>query len=235
MRIALCITGKLGGTGKFGSGEPINLDFAYYHYVKHLFDIPGNKVDVYCHYWSDNKNENINRLYKPVREEFEPATITNNLKSRITSINKCLDLVKNNGDGYDFIMISRYDIVLLSDFDFGSIPVGKFVASNWNDRWNRENHEEGFYDLWFISNMNYFRKLLTNIPDSYYNMNAHVFWRELYKERLGNKSDRLFYKYYVGYDYELVKRYYYQNNQEISNEKVKENLEKYIKNYRRKN
>tara|TARA_Y100001960_G_C14751867_1_gene868946 strand:- start:1608 stop:2429 length:822 start_codon:yes stop_codon:yes gene_type:complete len=63
MRIALCLTGLLGGlNGRNGIGKTIDPRNGYYWYNKNIFK--GNKIDVFIHTWQEN-DFNLIDLYKP--------------------------------------------------------------------------------------------------------------------------------------------------------------------------
>ena len=69
MKIALCLSGLLGGTGgRNGKGKIINPKNGYYWFYKNL--IKENNVDIFFHTWGDTNNDLIN-LYKPKSYLFE--------------------------------------------------------------------------------------------------------------------------------------------------------------------
>jgi len=228
MKIALCLAGKTGGTAKDGKGVSLDPRFGYEHHKRHVMDVGKNKVDVFMHCWNPDQIDELVRLYKPKRFLFEEPTTTNLLESRIISIKKCLELVRKTKIDYDFVMISRYDVILNADFDFNQLPKNKFIASHWNDRGKKNNHLTGFYDFWFIANLKIFNSILQNITKKFYKLSPHIFWRKKVNENL--KNNDIFYIYFVGIHFELTRRFYYYPN-DINNpeEMIKKNLEKFCK------
>ena len=123
------------------------------------------------HSWSINDKDILINLYNPVNNLFEEQEYFNRNKnyiesykeifcveSRVNSILRCLKLVKekeiNDNFNYDYVMITRFDIALLSDIIFEKLPLNKFIISNWNDRGYTNNILRGIYDMWFIANSN---------------------------------------------------------------------------------
>jgi len=233
MKIALCLAGRTGGVEKNRKSTNEKLDpiYSYNHYKKFILNIPGNDVDIYIHCWNPDEKSSIVRLYQPIDYIFENPVTDNNVESRTISIKKCLRMVEKSKIDYDFIMISRLDVVLLSPFNFSKLPAKKFIVSHWNDRGKTNNYETGFYDLWFIANLKIFNKLLKKIPENFYEFNPHFFWKRTFDRNF--KTDLIEYLYYVGKDYELTRRYYYPNNQ-ISDDEVKRNVANYIRNFQGK-
>lgn len=231
MKIALCLAGKTGGTAKDGLGVTLDPRFGYEHHKKHVLDVGKNDVDIYLHCWNPDQKRTLRKLYHPKRFLFEEPVTKNLLESRIISIKRCLELVERSKINYDFVMISRYDVILNADFDFDKLPKDKFIASHWNDRGSRNNHKAGFYDLWFIASLEIFNEVLDNIPKKFYNMSPHIFWRKRVNEKIGN--DEIEYIYYVGKHYELTRRFYYFPN-DINNpeEMIKKNLAKFFKKHK---
>ena len=71
MKVALCLSGLVGCSKKFGKGSPIDYRLPYQHFKKNISD---NQIelDVFMHSWSvDYKNELI-ECYKPKDYIFEP-------------------------------------------------------------------------------------------------------------------------------------------------------------------
>ena len=69
MKIALCLTGLLGGLeGRNGSGKTIDPRNGFYWYYKNL--LKDNDVDVFFHTWG-NQSEELIKLYSPKKYLFE--------------------------------------------------------------------------------------------------------------------------------------------------------------------
>jgi len=231
MRIALCLCGKLGGTEKDGKGAKLDANFAYKHYKKHLLNI--NNVDIFIHNWNLEDQNQLNKLYKPVKFIYENQIFNNNVKSRFESIKRCLNMVKEyqqqNNFKYDYVMISRFDVALLTDFRFNEFPQKRFIATHWNDRNNTNNHIEGFYDLWFIATLDNFLSIIRKTKEEDFNLNPHFFWRRVVDKVIPREF--IHYHFFIGKDFELVRRYYYYpNNGDYNEHQVKINLNNF-KNY----
>ena len=74
-KIALCLCGTIGTTGKscnqkWGVDKPLNNEFSYNHYRKHIINTNKN-VDIYTHSWSVSQKDNIIKLYKPTNYLFQ--------------------------------------------------------------------------------------------------------------------------------------------------------------------
>ena len=106
----------------------LDINYGYSHYKKHIFNVNEN-VDTFIHSLSISQKDNIINLYKPLDyliESPDSLNITDQrllaLKSRIRSILKCLNLVKKRETSgnfkYDYVMISRFDIALLTNIIF---------------------------------------------------------------------------------------------------------------------
>ena len=245
MRIALCLHGLSGNINNFGNGKTLDQEYAYRHYKKHILDINKN-VDIFMHSWSINDKENLIKLYNPVNNLFEKQEYFNRnenyiernkeifcVESRVNSILRCLKLVKekeiNDNFNYDYVMITRFDIALLTDIIFEKLPLNKFIISNWNDRGNTNNILRGIYDMWFIANSNilydYFNECNKN-----YNLtpSAHIYWRLI----INILNIKPIYYLFVGKDFELVRRlYYYGDGRNESYPDINNNLKNYYKNY----
>ena len=69
MRIALCLSGLLGGlSGKNGNGRTIDPRNGYYWFNKNI--LKNHIVDVFFHTWGDF-DDNLISLYKPKKYVFE--------------------------------------------------------------------------------------------------------------------------------------------------------------------
>ena len=114
--------------------------------------------------------------------------------------------IKNNFK-YDYVLVSRFDIAILSDIIFEKLPKDKFILSHWNDRGKRNNHKNGIYDLWFIGNTDILYNYFFNCNENYnlYYWSAHRFWKFIIIKLKINPI----YFLYVCEDYELIRRFYY--------------------------
>lgn len=135
----------------------------------------------------------------------------------------------NDNFKYDYVMITRFDIALLTDIIFEKLSLNRFIISHWNDRGNINNILRGVYDMWFISNSDilydYFNKCNEN-----YNLtsSAHIHWRLI----INKLNIKPIYYLFVGKDFELVRRLYYNGhgrNQDYPD--ISNNLKNYYFNY----
>jgi len=255
MKIGLCLSGGIGTLNKYNIGEKINPEISFYHYKKNIMN--NNNIDVYCHSWDSGKYGTlINELYKPINFLHENQNYFGHdddfiqkygmmfgLQSRLNSIKKSLNMLlsyeKENNIKYDFIMISRYDIVFLNKINFTNLKKNIFYSSHWNDRTKTNNHKFGLYDSFFIANSNIFHKLITsdlynkicNIKDDSVIYNSHVAWLQMITEI----DIPIYYKYFVGKDYELTRRHYYNGDGRITYgySNIKQNWDKYYNYYKK--
>jgi len=152
MKIALCLYGVVGsakGKAHMGASSDI-LSFGHKKYHENV--ITGNRVDVFIHSWSKEKEKQIIDLYRPVSHSIEkqeqfsiPSYIRGNSSrepmrvdyvfSRWRSTQKVLDLKisyeKENNFEYDLCLLSRFDIAFESRLIFEDIDKNKINFSNW--------------------------------------------------------------------------------------------------------
>jgi hypothetical protein len=224
----------------------LNPEFAYNHYKKHILNI--NDVDIFIHSWSIDSQDVMNSLYKPCKSVFEKQEHFNRsgsyikteifgVESRVNSILRCLHLVQEaeheHQVKYDYVMISRFDVAFLTDFHFSAIPANRLVLSHWNDRGHKNNITRGVYDLWFVGNTDILYTYFTNCNLDYtISEGAHTFWRLILNKLRVNP----YYHLYVGTEYELVRRLYYDGHGKINTRHyryptVNESLLHYDSNY----
>jgi len=180
MKTALCLYGKIGGTtGKNGAGEPIDFRDCFTHIKKHIIDI--NNCDIFIHCWSTEYTKALLKLYKPKKSIFEPQIQFNTAlksakdknheficKSRWYSNKQTLLLKKQyeeeNNFKYDFVMVSRFDLMFFVDFDFSKLDPSFLHASNWNDpargitkanKVNRTLKNRRLLDMWFLGSSDF--------------------------------------------------------------------------------
>jgi len=191
-KIAFCIFGLVGGVkGKSGenlAGSEEVLNIGFDHYKKHIFEKNSN-IDVFIHTWNIDLKEQIVKLYKPKKSEFQtqisfevPDYVKGEYRrkqnhySRWYSTKKVIELKtqyeKENDFEYDLIFLTRFDIAWEKDLDFSKIDPQYFYVADYFQvkpllglfQWRSgyPYQEEGLADLWFISNsenMNIFSTL----------------------------------------------------------------------------
>lgn len=228
MKVALCLFGLVGGKeGKEGKGGNVDYKIAYEHYKRHILDI--NDVDVFIHSWSIDLAEELIETYKPQKSIFQKQKRfswldrrNNDQKhraySRWYSSKKTIELKKayeiENGFVYDWVMVSRLDLVFFTDVVFEKFDDQYFYASHWNDavnpklgrlQANRENHNEGigFLDLWFFSNSEMMDKFSTLYDlRKKYDVSPH----RASRQHVDTFTDKIKYVFYRWEDHELFRR-----------------------------
>ena len=156
MKIALCLSGIVGTDDKYGSGsKTINYKIGLKHFKEHVFDV-NDSVDVFFHTWSTDYEEKLKQAYNPVscKSEQQPFFSDNPRQQAIycrwKGIKEVIDLVKQSGNEYDFILLTRFDIAFLVDFEFEKYDKSKFYVQG--PTGPLSNGLELINDLWFFSN-----------------------------------------------------------------------------------
>ncbi len=165
MKIALCLCGIVGTNDKYGSGnKTINYKIGLSHFQKHLFDI-NDQVDVFLHTWSTDYEEKLVEAYNPTKWKAEAQQFFSDtprqqaIYSRWKGVKEVLDLVKESGEEYDFVLLTRYDIAFLVDFNFSEYDSSKFYVQGPSGPIS--NGLEMINDLWFFSNQENMMKFST--------------------------------------------------------------------------
>ncbi len=150
MKIALCLSGKVGNTlGKSGNhkSELKVLVKGHEHYQRHIID--KNDVDVFVHCWDTELEQDIEKLYSPKKSQYQeqiifeipnyvkgPTSRKNNHYSRWYSNFRVNQLRKEyeeqNNFEYDFVMTTRFDLAWETDISFSKYEQDKFYAGNWS-------------------------------------------------------------------------------------------------------
>lgn len=238
MKIALCICGLVGGTsGKDGKGEVVDFELCYKSYKKTILDI--NNVDVFIHSWSVEHHRRIVDLYKPKLRIFENQKFLeykNNPKSfdeyinrsRFYSTQQVVNLKKlyetKNNFKYDWVMISRFDLMFFNKIIFNNLDKNFLYASHFNDiktkydnfpnKSNQTPSRRRFLDMWFIGNsklMDEYGNLYSNYSNIFkpnkkgvYDPHAGIWnhFSNITKNKVLEKTKFMFYRYF---DYELYR------------------------------
>ena len=77
MKTAIVFHGLTGVIGKYGQGNPVDLQRPFDSFKKNILDCNPN-VDVFAHSWSTEQEEKAVRLFKPVSYKFETQKIFTN-------------------------------------------------------------------------------------------------------------------------------------------------------------
>lgn len=202
-KVALCLHGIAKGKNFKHGGLDVNFESESELYTNN-FILPNN-ADVFIHSWSTSYENEVNTLYKPVSSLYENPMIfnkpkfidyikdivtliknkprelnrINNIYSRWYSLYKVIELVREQeliqGFKYDYVMVTRFDMSLLSLIECSKLENGKFYTADWvggrDEKGNiiPENllhnnkkvnftykkgfptDDEGILDFWFIS------------------------------------------------------------------------------------
>lgn len=221
MKLAFCLFGIVGGrAGKNGAGGDVDFTKCYESYVSNIFQ--KHNVDVYIHTWSVQHEKALRKLYNPVTSLFEAQRQFETCEpykadkfrslSRWYSTQQVLSMV--NGQ-YDWVMLSRFDLIWLHRFEFETLEPGKFYLANYNVPGVRENQcaPEGkkrkWNDLWIVGSQVHMTKLkdlydqVPSIGNKEYDQHQLLYsWMQPYVE------EDIRFKYYKGIDYETYRSYY---------------------------
>ena len=254
MRVALCLQGTVGNiyTNKknYEYKEDVDFRIALEHYKKHLLDI--NNVDVFIHCWNKKYEESIIKNYSPKSYKFEDqidfgmeTQRLNFIKSRWYSQKEVLYLKqqyeKTHSFKYDYVMVSRLDLALLTDLKFSEYDPNMFWAPNDQENKNLSSITQMFLDYFFFSNS----KNMDDFGLLYDNLDSIREWKKenLNKDLNAHEDSFLFtkmlnlsvdYLFKESKDHDLVRAIY--ENCEYNDDKFKgiESLKKY-KEYPRHN
>jgi hypothetical protein len=233
MKIALCLFGTTGTSGGFGTGilpgegAAIHPRICYEYYKKNLFN--HNDVDVYMHSWSGEWKTVLLDLYNPVRHSFEKQIkfnkdpFTHRAASRWFSTLQSVHLV---GEGYDMIMLSRFDVAFLKPIDFSGYDPSCFYVGHYNvpgskidytgrplpkeirTKWfyagiNISKKRHGFIDLWFFGGVDIIRKFsMLYYYKNAYDISPHIAARQHIQTITNNVKHTM----YIGEDFDLIRR-----------------------------
>jgi len=205
MRVALCLHGI--AAGKNDKGNTVNFDIAFQHYKKHI--LKKNDVDVFIHTWSVAEKDNLINLYNPRKSVFEQQimfdvsqTKLHSTKSRWYSSKKSIELKRQyeleENFTYDWVILSRFDVVFFTDLILSNFQADHFYAANWSN----PARDVGLLDFWFFSNssaMDAFSTLYDHVDDYLSGAQAisnHVLAKQHLTSQ--NLTDKLIYH---GYEY----------------------------------
>lgn len=156
MKIALCLHGLVGTDAKYGSGEKvIDYKVGLHHFQKHVFQKNEN-VDTFFHTWSEDYADKLDEAYKPIlyKTEKQPFYSENPRQQAVhcrwKSTQECVKLVEQSGNQYDFVLLTRFDIAFMVDFDFSKYDNTKFYVQG--PPGPPKNGLNLINDLWFFSN-----------------------------------------------------------------------------------
>ena len=176
MKIALCLHGLVGTNYKYGTGfKKIPYQIGLEHFKRHLFDINPH-VDTFIHTWSTDFENELKDAYAPVsivaeqqpefrsKEELKNAVKASMkgdqtpqqkidrkqaIHCRWYSAKKAIELVKQSATDYDFILLTRFDVAFLVDFNFSEFDTEKFYIQG--PPGPNQNGLSILNDLWFFA------------------------------------------------------------------------------------
>jgi len=216
LRVALCYHGIAKGQNFKNGGLPVGYDHEFHLMKQHLIENNQDcEFDIFLHSWSLEYKEEIVEKLKPEAYIFEPsrefkkASISktfkegvkkmlgrgyekqrvNNIYSRWYSFKKVCDLVKESEKTYDLVIVTRFDMCLLSAFDLSALNAQNFYSGDWVTYYENgaelkeENYpsdqekakpvqkghpydKEGLQDFFFISSQEYMISSFSNIFDN---------------------------------------------------------------------
>lgn len=216
MRVALCYHGIAKGHNFKNGGLPVGFDHEFDLMTKNL--IEHNKdcsFDIYLHSWSLDYEKEVVSKMNPIDYIFEPSrkfkkpsffkvvkekvkksigkgyevNRINNIYSRWFSYKQVCDLVKKSNQEYDLVIVTRFDMCLLSPFDLSKIKTDKFYSGDWITFYNGDKElleedydlknssfkevlkgyphdHEGLQDFFFISSNEYMLHSFSTIFDN---------------------------------------------------------------------
>jgi hypothetical protein len=146
-KVALCMRGAISKVkGRFEKSNDLYCNSEYVDYekcyksiVKHILlpNIELYDIDIFCHCWNVDLEENITKMYNPCRKSFENNQIYNdeiNKKcvtssdfggiSQALTIKKSIELMEEyeleKNIEYDMVILYRYDIFLWKDMNLSN-------------------------------------------------------------------------------------------------------------------
>ena len=166
MKIALCLHGLVGTKNKYGIGEkePIDIKIGFSHFKKHVLNT-NDHVDIFFHTWSTDFAEDLAKLYKPIacktenQPIFSKKTREQAIRCRWRSARESVALVNDSKKQYDFILLTRFDIAFLVDFNFKNFNRDFFYTAGPPGPY--QNGVAIINDLWFVANQENMTKFAT--------------------------------------------------------------------------
>lgn len=209
MKIAICISGMLGNNNKYGVGQSTSelAITAASYFFKNIINNNSN-VDVFCHSWNPEFEQQIKSLYQPKGSVFQKQknfgphldlrqfSITSRWFSNKLVIEEMNRYEKKHDFEYDFVMLTRFDIAFLKPIDFRLLNKEKFYIMGTDPIHKNkgihsvpdhsccdiqsDNYE--INDLWFIANsknMSIFSKTYDNLDTLGLDSNHRIARRHL--------------------------------------------------------
>ena len=179
MKVALCLAGYIGFAKRFNvqsklsknESEPLPLDIGYESIKKHF--MKDYDVDTYVHSWSVDREKDILDLYKPKKyiiekQRGEDDGILDNRYSQWYSRSKSLSLAFESGIEYDWLMVTRFDLIFNTPFLLENLNNKNVYLAG--DR--RPTEVNDVYFLSGIKNMKHISNFYSKLPESGYAINS---------------------------------------------------------------
>jgi len=174
VRIALCLHGLSSESND--KGNPVSFKKSHRYLQQNV--LFNRNVDIFFHTWgtSQDKKKELIKIYNPCSFIFEkqiifdsdrtvPDSHRHSCKSRWYSHMKSVELKrkyeKQNNFKYDFILVARFDLCILTPFEWEEYSSKYFYSGLWPD-----GDPDGFQDLWFMAG--------TDIMDQYSNLYEYI-------------------------------------------------------------
>jgi len=179
MNLAVLLHGNVGQTLTFAEKHKLinaNKDYDYYQGALECLEYGFNSYsklnevgfncNYYMHSWSNNLQEEIVKLYNPVKYTFENQIEfkTDNplfdkcpkkylaTKSRFYSLLKALELLEQDYSKFDYVLISRFDLIFKEYFKPEHLTNKGIYISKWIDEDRESLINVKIQDYWFIIN-----------------------------------------------------------------------------------
>lgn len=168
MKIAFCLHGISYGKNYKDGGLPVSFykEAEFYH----KFIIDKYNADCFYHTWESQFENEIFSIYKPKEFEIEKSKVfhklnlidyvkfyrkrfmgfnelhrRNNIISRWYSFQKTIQQVveyeKRHNIKYDFVFISRFDMLLFKEIPFDKLDKNRFYVGDWYEFYDKNNEK----------------------------------------------------------------------------------------------
>ena len=140
MKVAICLSGLIGGSGKWGRGK--NIDYAKTKFFLEKSFINQNiEFFYFLHCWSNDFEQNLLKLYSPQEYLFEKPIKRNskynlkahNIISNHYSKKKVIKLKekyeKENKISFDIVTLTRFDILIYPKLNLYNLDRKKFYIA----------------------------------------------------------------------------------------------------------
>ncbi len=138
MKIALCLSGVIGSSNRWSEGKELDYSIGY-EYLNNAI-MKHADVDVFIHSWSNQHEEGLTKLYKPVDSIFETQidfgydnpksfAIMSQGYTKKTAVRLALNYSIKNNFEYDFVVLTRLDLAWIKQIDFNNLNVSNIYAA----------------------------------------------------------------------------------------------------------